>query len=299
MDNVSFCTITTHSHLYKVYALADSIMPYKLHVLLIDSNKIPLINKDNIAFVTLNQIINDLSIKIIDKYSTNANKLRWGLKPVFLSYLLNHHVSVIYLDNDILFYADPAFLFEKLSYSSVLLTPHFYETNPNNNQNWFEANYRVGLFNAGFIGVNFNALGFLKWWSNCCLYNIKKSFTRGLFDDQKYLDLVPILFDNVEILKHPGCNFAGWNYKNYQLDRNQFGEILINNQHKIIFIHYAELSCIVFSKIDNPLLPEYNYYNLLLKQYNAKYSFKRKIFNINTFITYLYFLIWKFKRLFE
>lgn len=290
----NFCTTSTVSHLYKTYALADSIAPFGgvLHVLLIDGSpdnttEIP----QNIHFFSLKNLTEKIGEKIISKYK-NKDKLRWALKPVFLTFLLRKYSKVIYVDNDIFFFSDFSFLFEKLEKKAVLLTPHFYDANPQKNQNWLEANFRVGLYNAGFIGVNSKAIPFLNWWANCCLYNIKKAYWRGLFDDQKYLDLVPILFDEVEIIKHRGCNLAGWNYASYPQE-------LAKNAINLIFIHFAELSLIEFSKPESYWYKSYINYVDSLKRYYPNYLFKRKIFNKNTLFSYLYFLSWKFCVLLE
>lgn len=301
MLNSSFCTITTHSHLYKVYALADSLSmnSLPLNVLLVDADQIPINEQSNIKFILLSELTTNLTINIVNKYRNDLDKLRWALKSCFLLHLLNNYKKVIYIDNDVCFYNSALFLFDKLTSSSILLTPHFYEANPFHRQNWLEANFRVGLFNAGFIGVNIYATPFLEWWANCCLYNVKKSYWRGLFDDQKYLDLVPILFNDVEILKHPGCNLAGWNYKNYHLHRLGNGDILINDIYSVVFIHFAELSCIEFASGNHFLHPEFKQYDLLLKHYAADFNFKRSIFNKRTILTYLYFLKWKLFRLVE
>ncbi len=290
----NFCTISTTSHLYKTYALADSIMPFGglLHVLLMDGS----VQKNsqtpqNVSLYSLNHLTDEIAKELISKYK-NKDKLRWALKPVFLKHLLKNNSEVIYVDNDIFFYNDFSFLFEKLKKKSILLTPHFYESNPQNNQNWLEANFRVGLYNAGFIGVNSEAKSALDWWANCCLYNVKKSYRRGLFDDQKYLDLVPVLFDNVEIMKHKGLNLAGWNYKNYS-------NKLFEEAHYLIFIHFAELSLIEFSKTENPWHKNYSFYCDALKKYKPDFSFKREIVNKKTILNYLYYINWKLWRLFE
>lgn len=290
-----FCSISSVSHLYKTYALADSIAPFggKLHILLVDGNINNIDNPPkNVNFFSLNDLKGETAKKIISKYSVYKDKLRWALKPVFLIYLLQNNPKVIYVDNDIFFFNDFSFLFDKLDTKAILLTPHFYETNTEKNQNWLEANFRVGLYNAGFMGVNLDAIPALDWWANCCLYNVKKSYWRGLFDDQKYLDLVPVLFDNVEIIKHRGCNFAGWNYINHPFSSSK-------NTNDLIFIHFAELTLIEFSKLANPWHSTYTEYIDSLKKHHSDFIFKRKLFRQNTIKNYLYYLKWKFYRLFE
>lgn len=295
----NLCTISTQSHLFKVFALADSLKVFNvvLHVLVVDGEK-QISSNQIIVFHYLNELTDDLTKALIKKYQSNLDRLRWALKPVFLKHLLTDKKSVIYVDNDVYFYGDSAFLFEKLNHNNILLTPHFYEANPIQNQNWLEANFRVGLYNAGFIGVNNSAIDFLNWWANCCLYNIKKSYWRGLFDDQKYLDLVPILFNKVEILKHNGCNLAGWNYKNYQIQNSQEQSWFVN-ECSLVFIHFAELSLIEFSNPENVLHKPYLVYLQALKNYSPKYQFKRNIFKSFTVMSYFYYLKWKAFRLIE
>lgn len=295
-----FCSISTQSHLFKTYALANSIAPHGgvLHVLLIDgdvtSNK-----PTNVVIHKTTELLNPLATKIINKYKSNADKLRWALKPVFLLHLLQNHHKVIYVDNDIFFYGNYGFLFDELDANSVLLTPHFYESNPTKNQNWLEANFRVGLYNAGFIGVNKSAQEALEWWANCCIYNLKKSFWRGLFDDQKYLDLLPIKFDGIKILKHKGLNLAGWNYQNYLLERNSLNNPIMNKTDDLVFIHFAELSLIEFSKPDSFFKTEYHNYIDKLRMFNPKFEYNRNVFRWITLATYVYYLKYKITRLFE
>lgn len=297
----SFCTISTHSHLFKAFALADSIAPFKgvLSILIIDKDGDLEEKPENATIFYLSDLKDNIGIRLIDKYKNNKDKLRWALKPVFLKYLLKEFNAVVYVDNDIYFYNNPKILFDLLDTNSILLTPHFYDSNPNKNQNWLEANFKVGLYNAGFIGVSTNANKALQWWSECCLYNIKKSYWRGLFDDQKYLDLVPILFDDVMVLKHKGLNLAGWNYLFYKLDRKENNIVEVEHKYPLIFIHFAETSMIHFAKSDNFFNPEYLTYTATLLKYNSAFINKRNYLKSYTLSVYINFIKWKISRLLE
>ena len=62
-------------------------------------------------------------------------------------------------------------------------------------------------------------------------------------DDQKYLDYIPIKFDNIKIVRHIGCNVSEWNYtccprilKNNKL----YLEYSNNEKIEIIFCHYTK-----------------------------------------------------------
>ncbi len=294
----AICTISTQSHLFKSQALLNSVASYSdvdLFYLMTDENQ----QEKNDTFHThfLSDLQSDLAKKIKSKYK--GDKLRWALKPVYIQFLFEQgYDQVIYVDNDIFFYNSPDFLFQKLETASFLLTPHFYKADPKNEQNWLEANFRVGLYNAGFFGANKNAIPILEWWANCCLYNVKKAFWRGLFDDQKYLDLVPILFDNVEIIKNRGCNFAGWNSPESELSRNEKNELLING-NPLVFIHFAALSMLEFSKKNHAANPEYETYVNALKKIQPIFENSASKMEKRNLKSFIYYLRWKIARFFE
>lgn len=253
-----FCTITTESHLFKCFALADSIAAYGgfLNVLVTDSinvkdDKTPL----NISFNYLSDLTTDLAQKIKIKHQKTKDHLRWSLKPIYLSFLLQEENKVIYVDNDIFFYNNFNFLFEDLEIHPILLTPHHYNFDTEKNQNWLEANFRVGLYNAGFVAANQDALKTLEWWAKACLYRCEKNYWRGLFDDQKYLDLFPIIEPETKIIRHKGCNVAAWNQDTI-VRTYQNGRHLINNSFSLIFYHFNNYS-LKFLSEEDPIFKEY------------------------------------------
>lgn len=292
----ALCTISTQSHLFKSYTLLESVEKYcqtDLFCLVTDSTEI---KHSRFQCHSLNDLKSDKATKIKKKYRND--RLRWSLKPVYVKHLLDQgYDQVIYVDNDIFFYSSPDFLFEKLKTSDFLLTPHFYKANPRKEQNWLEANYRVGLYNAGFFGATKNAIPILDWWADCCIYNVKKAYWRGLYDDQKYLDLVPVIFENVEIVKNRGCNLAGWNADD--IDLHYENDKLIINGEELVFIHFAQLSIEQFSKLNSKLYPVFKHYLEELQNHKSEFQFSNKKYSQLSFSTYFYYLRWKLSRLFE
>lgn len=270
------CTISTVSHLYKTFALADSLKQgeeYTLHVLLVDSDKD--YSHENCRFWKLGQLqIDDTIHAITQKYTGSNDRLRWSLKPAFMKYLMANLPTdkMIYLDNDLYFYNDYQFLFDLLDEYSFLLTPHYYRNSPKRNQNWFEANFRVGLYNAGFVGANEDAIDTLQWWADCCLYRCSKNAIRGTFDDQKYLDLVPIMNETAHVVRHMGCNVAGWNSEVCSR-QNVNGEILIDGKFPVVFIHYNDTTIREIVKGEDSVLQNhYQHYISNLKKYKNDLS---------------------------
>lgn len=292
------CTISTASHLYKALALADSLeqgSDFTLHILVVDGNG----SADNkrCRFWGLEDIKRTQpAAGIVSKYFAHKDKLRWSLKPVFMNFLMNDSGlgidKVLYLDNDLFFYNDYSFLFELLNQHSFLLTPHHYRHDPNNHQNWFEANYRVGLYNAGFVGAAKSGTDGLKWWAECCLYRCEKNIFRGLFDDQKYLDLLPVMDGNTHIVRHKGCNVAGWNIDVCKRESRN-GEVVIDGQYPVVFIHFNDTTIReIIHGNDEHLAPHYHSYVNCLKKYKPNLTEKELLFT-QPFTDRLKYNMWK------
>lgn len=291
-----FCTISTASHLYKVKALAESLRNQKrefvLHVLVVDGGNFSF---PNCKYWNISNLPTEETTQTItEKFKHNVNKLRWSLKPVFLKQLLliEKAEKIIYLDNDLFFYSDFQFLFDYLNTYSFLLTPHYYKHDPKSEQNWLEANFRVGLFNAGFIGVNKNALNTLQWWADCCAYRCEKNSFRGLFDDQRYLDLIPVIEPDAYIVRHKGCNIAGWNIdlcKREMID----SQIRIDGKFPVVFIHFNNYTVWEIMKGRDKILSDFFYqYVDVLEKYKQNFVADNLLFDI-PLLDKLKLKIWK------
>lgn len=286
------CTISTYTYLPKVEVLYQSLKDnthFDFYCLVIDEDIID--NKDSgIHYLTLREIKECIPSSIYTKYKNDA--LRWATKTLLMQFLMaKGFEKIVYVDNDIYFFDSPKVIFERLEKKSFLLTPHFYQSVPNNHARWFEANFRVGLYNAGFIACTSESLDILKWWQTCCEYNIKKRFRRGLFDDQKYLDLVPVLFDHVEVVKDRSWNMAGWN--DLEFDHIQTYE---NHLVRPLFVHFTKLTMEKWREKDHPLRKYYQHYVGVLENKGFPLTFSRKKHLITEYFRYIY---WKIERAFE
>ena len=185
-----------------------------------------------------------------------------------------------------------SFLFELLSKHSFILTPHHYKSDPNENQNWLEANFRIGLYNAGFVGANKDAIKTLQWWADCCLYRCEKNSFRGLFDDQKYLDIIPIIEESAHIIRHKGRNVAGWNT---EICRRQIVNyrVMIDGKFDIVFIHFNENTIReIVRGSDFILFNHYHAYVSALKHYKENLR-KREIYFDRRISDRLKLSLWK------
>lgn len=241
----AFCTICTAHYMDRVFALYYSIQLQQpgteLHVLVVDRT---FTDRKQVAdymyLYTRSQITNTpFAEDVFQKYGHQPDKLRWSLKPVFTHFAIQHiNERIILLDNDICFFDDFKFLFEKLHHSRMLLTPHWRCMNPYEDEHVFSNIFTDGVFNAGFIGANRQATEALEWWAMVCHYKCEKNYEKGLWDDQKYLDMLPARFEGIEVLRHQGCNVASWNVHDCKRTLVN-GNVLINHQYPIVFVHFT------------------------------------------------------------
>ena len=279
-----FCTIITPNYIYYSLALRDSLVQFnnetRLYIL-ISGNDNNLKQKIEIEYDNTFVILMDTLIKtgtgraIYDKYfHTDIHDFRWSMKPVLINYLLTElgMKKVLYCDSDIHFFSSYDFLFNELDTSDILITPHWRSSNPHFDEANFQILLTSGLYNGGFIGANENATAAMQWWAMACEYMCVKDPARGLFGDQAYLNLLPIYFDNVKIIKHKGCNVANWNMvESKRTNSADKKTVVIADKYPIVFIHFTSSTIRgIISGEDNLLRPFLVRYNESLKKYNPQ-----------------------------
>lgn len=246
-----FCTIITADYLPYVLALNESLLQFdasiRLNVLISDKNQIASGTANelpNICFFFADDICKEgVAGKIQDKYrKTDMDAFRWSMKPVFMRYLIKEkgYGKVIYVDSDVHFFGDYTFLFDALDQSNMLLSPHWRSSDPYVDSSNFMHLYNAGLYNGGFVGVNASAADTLDWWAMACEFICIKDAAKGQYVDQTHLNLLPIYFDKVEVLKHRGCNVANWNQLECRRIRGDDNQVRINGDTPIIFIHFTK-----------------------------------------------------------
>jgi hypothetical protein len=242
----TFCTIITSNYFPYAATLYSSLIKFNpdeiLNVLVCDNGSLdPDPQKyPGINITRINEMHGyKITDSILHKYVVNADALRWSMKPVFINYLLNKGFeNVLLTDCDTFFFNDYNFLFSQLDKSNILLSLHRYTMNPYINEEEFLSHFNFGLFNAGFIGASKKGIHALEWWAKCCEYRIEFNHNLGLHNDQKYLDALPVFFENVNVIDHRGCNIAFWNQ--HECERTMVnGRLLINKKYPVIFIHFT------------------------------------------------------------
>ena len=163
-----------------------------------------------------------------------------AVKPRFMQHLIERYseeVKFVYLDPDVLVYSDLSELEALLDVESIVVCPHLLRPG---NIDMEISSLAHGSYNLGFLAVSRskNAQDFLGWWAERLFLFCYDDKSRGIFTDQKWIDLAPCFFD-VRILKHHGYDFATWSLLNSDL-REVDGQYMINGD-PLRFIHFSGL----------------------------------------------------------
>lgn len=102
------------------------------------------------------------------------------------------------------------------------------------------ASLRHGVFNLGFLGARADGEGrqLVDWWAARLGRFCYDDFSRGLFTDQRWMDLAPCFFPGVGILRDPGFNVATWNLTHRQVTGSLREGIRINGE-PLGFYHFS------------------------------------------------------------
>lgn len=170
-------------------------------------------------------------------------ELNTAVKPWALEHLLARgHDSVLYIDPDICLYQPLDEVYALIAGgASVVLTPHLL-TPVDDERIPGELSIRVaGTYNLGFCGLANKPVArrMLAWWQGKLARDCVVDVANGIFVDQSWMDLVPAMFDEVAILRHPGYNVAYWNLSQRQITKSG-GQYFVNGE-LLRFFHYSGL----------------------------------------------------------
>jgi glycosyltransferase involved in cell wall biosynthesis len=196
--------------------------------------------KEQFELVQLDSI--NLPLGELFLYQYSILELSTAVKPYLLRYLLDEYSleSVLYLDPDLFITAPLATVYEALSRSSIVLTPHMLEPPPEDGKTPTETDIMLsGVYNLGFLGVRNDAsvARLLDWWGRRLAFKCVVDLPNALFVDQRWMDLAPSYFDGVEILKDPAVNVAYWNLHERKLQH--VDSVFLVNGKPLAFFHFS------------------------------------------------------------
>ncbi|MBN9661487.1 MAG: glycosyltransferase [Acidobacteria bacterium] len=154
-------------------------------------------------------------------------ELSTAVKPYAFEHLFRLYGfdRIVYLDPDIRIYSPLSRVTEALRSSSIVLTPHLTAALEDAKRPSEIDILRSGSYNLGFIAIArcASSSAFLCWWQQRLFDHCLVDLPRGLFVDQRWVDLVPGMFEGVAILRDPGYNVAYWNLSHRPITRSAAG----------------------------------------------------------------------------
>jgi hypothetical protein len=165
-----------------------------------------------------------------------------AIKARLIIWLLSAYCNeslVVYLDPDIWVFSRFNELINELFFD-IAVTPHHLrdEEIAEAVQDNVLRTLQCGIFNLGFLAINRSqtAYDFLNWWETRLRMFCYIDFPRGLFVDQKWVDLAMSFFD-LCVLRHPGYNVANWNISQRSLEMEN-GHLVVNGE-PLRFLHFS------------------------------------------------------------
>jgi len=168
-------------------------------------------------------------------------ELSTAVKPYAANYIFDHFDidRLLYFDPDIKFFGPLSGLFTSLDQYSIILTPHLTASVEDDRHPTELDILRSGSYNLGFIGLRRTeeTRRFLRWWERRLYDQCVVDLPKGLFVDQRWIDLVPGMFDGVGVLRDAGYNVAYWNIAQRKVERSDCGFLV--NGNPLCFFHFS------------------------------------------------------------
>jgi glycosyltransferase involved in cell wall biosynthesis len=239
------CTICCNNYLAYAIVLARSFLRHhpggRFFICLVDSRR------DDVAYPADSRIAiieaASLGIEGFDSFAFKYDvlELNTAVKPFLLQRLIENEGAerLLYLDPDILVLAPLDELFEQLTRTPLLLTPHLTQPYRDDHHPREIDILRAGTYNLGFVGVvsHSQTTDLLSWWQQRLYDGCTREVDKGYFVDQKWMDLVPSFFPGHTVVRDPGYNAAYWNLheRTVTFERGRF-EV---NGHQLRFFHFS------------------------------------------------------------
>ena len=187
--------------------------------------------------------IRDLNLPQFDRFTFQYTilELNTAIKPwVFAALFARGYERVIYFDPDIRLYGSPAPILARLEHADIVLTPHLTGRLDDGHHPNELSILQSGSYNLGFIALKQtpDTRRFVEWWQGKLERDCVVDIPRGLFTDQKWIDLVPGMYPNVAIERDAGWNVAYWNLNHREVTRGDDGATRVNGR-PLLFFHFS------------------------------------------------------------
>lgn len=194
-----------------------------------------------------------------------------AVKGHFFLYLFDHFPkedSYVYLDPDCYVYDDFVELREALKEKPIVLCPHL--LHPGNIDMELSSTAH-GVYNLGFLAVTNSEEGrrLVQWWADRLYLFCYDDIARGIFTDQKWMDLAPCFFD-VKIFRHYGYDFAPWGLAGCSIQKRN-GKYFVQDQ-PVRFVHYSGYGFVAEQCMDKWLEADSSAFREMYQNYSVEHE---------------------------
>ena len=186
--------------------------------------------------------IRDLGLPKFDRFVFQYTilELNTAIKPWVIQALFDRgYERVVYFDPDIKLYGSLDAVLARLDDAEIVLTPHLTGELDDGKHPSELSILQSGSYNLGFIALRRSeeTRRFVAWWQRKLLRDCVVDIPRGLFTDQKWIDLVPGMYRGVTIERDPGWNVAYWNLNHRHVEES--GGAFRVNGRPLLFFHFS------------------------------------------------------------
>lgn len=179
-------------------------------------------------------------------FKHNLVEMCAAVKGPVLKLILDEGADVVLcMDPSVALFSPLDLIIEALATQSIVLTPQLIWPENNETAVWEDerSSQLPGPYNLGFVAVKNSAEGrrFAHWWhepvADCCYDEPEKG---SIHIDQRWCDLGPAFFDQVQVLRDPGCNVASWTFNKRPMRFDAEGQIFVEGA-PLRFYQFNEL----------------------------------------------------------
>lgn len=263
MNTTAIVTIVSNNYLHFARTLMQSVAQHHpladRFCVIVDRDPAPAANLSN-EFLPLALALLDLPDGDDFLFQYNILELNTAVKPWAIAHLLRRgYQNVIYIDPDILLYRPLHEVFSLLELgANLVLTPHLLAPVTDTLHPDELDIRRAGTYNLGFCAFRDSpdSLALLQWWQGKLRRDCIIAHDRGIFVDQSWMDLVPGLFANIAVLRHPGYNLAYWNFAQRPVQQTSTQTLVAGEP--LVFMHFSGLN----PQVPQPVSKHQNRYTL-------------------------------------
>lgn len=264
-------TICSNNYLAQAKTLGDSLLRFnpevKFVIGLCDAPDASINYREKVGFeiIPFEELgLNEFD-ELVNKY--RIVELNTAIKPSFFKHLVHKYSEfdkIIYFDPDIEIFSSIAPLSDYLNLYDIVITPHILKPPPLDNLEPGENLFMMyGIFNLGFLALKKSGVhtgDFLDWWESRTLKLGISDIENGYYVDQLWINMAPVYYDKVLILKEPGYNVAPWNLHEREITVEDHEKYRMHDGSELVFFHFSSFNYQITDRLAK-FFTRYNYHN--------------------------------------